>query len=218
MTKELLQKIDEMDVDTIIFDIDGTLKDLVREHDAALTLATGFICSKKGKNIRRKLIFSLDKIAMWFVKTGVLPTNKIMQNILLSAYAIILFEKPQKFKEIYNKYYSRKVIFFREAQSIFNKLCRRKEVYFITVNKQNYNIENLSMPKEKIIYIRENKCKAYKELISTRNLAMNTTLIVGDNIIDDILPARKIGVKYLLVDNYNCGFKCFVAKLLNIGM
>ena len=70
MIEKLKEAIMATDAEVILLDIDGTIKDLVKEHQTALRITVnGF---NRGKNLRRKFVFFLDKIAMSFVKAGIL--------------------------------------------------------------------------------------------------------------------------------------------------
>ena len=217
MIKKLLKKIRAKDARVVVFDIDGTLKDLVKEHQAALSkVMNRFV---KGKLIRKKLILFLDRIAMWFVKAGILPTNEKMQRTLITIYATILCENINNFNELYEVFYEAENILFDEVKAMLNGISKTKDVYFVTINKQNYNLEEQGIASDRIIYtMSEKKVKAYKRLVEEKKLDKNDIIIVGDNIFDDIRAAKKLSIKYLLVDNYDSKFKRMVAKILNVGM
>jgi len=217
MKQKVLENIAALNANIIVFDIDGTLKDLVREHKEALKKAVnGFV---KGKKLRKKFVFGLDEIAMWFVKSGVLPTNGRMQRILITIYSIILCENIANFKESYKFFYEKENILFNESKELLDELLLTKEVYFVTVNKQNYNLEKQGISQDRIIYtLVEKKKKAYQRLFGEKGLDESKVVIIGDNLFDDISSAKKLGVKSLLVNNYNSNFKCFIAKILNVGM
>ena len=72
---------------------------------------------------------------------------------------------------------------------------------------------------DRIIYTTsQKKINAYQKLLEDKNLNKESLLIVGDNLVDDIRAAKKLGIDSLLVDNYNSTVKRFAAKLLNVGM
>lgn len=217
MKQRVIENVATLNASVIVFDIDGTLKDLVGEHKEALEkVVNGFV---KRKKLRKKLVFSLDKIAMWFVKSGILPTNGRMQRILITIYSIILCENISNFKELYKLFYEKENILFKESKELLKELSRAKEIYFVTVNKQNYNLEEHGISQDRIIYTEaEKKKEAYQRLLDEKKLNKSKMLIVGDNIFDDVKSARKLGVESLLVDNYDSKTKCFIAKILNVGM
>lgn len=216
MREKVIKEIIATSADVIVFDIDGTLKDLVLEHKIALL---GSMDNIENKKIRKKIVVLLDKVAMWLVKTGMLPTNERMKKILINCYAIILNEKIPKFKESYRTFYENENIIFNNVEFLLKELLAKKEVYFVTINKQNYNLDKHGIIQDRIIYTTsQKKINAYEKLLEDKNLNKNNLLIVGDNLIDDIKAAKKLGIDSLLVDNYGSDIKRFVAKLLNVGM
>ena len=175
--------------------------------------------SIKNKKIRKKAVLLLDKVAMWFVKTGILPTNERMKKILTNVYAIILNEKFESFKMEYKLYYENVNIIFNNIEKLLKELLVEKEVYFVTINKQNYNLDAHGIVQDRIIYTTsQKKINAYEKLLEDKSLNKDSLLIVGDNLVDDIRAAKKLGIDSLLVDNYGSDIKRFVAKLLNVGM
>ena len=217
MRQRVLEKVAALNAKIIVFDIDGTLKDLVAEHKEALRMVLDkFI---KGKKVRKSLVLLLDKIAMWFVKSGILPTNERMKRILTGFYAIILGKNINDFRELYNLFYEKENILFDESKELLEELFKTKEVYFVTINKQNYNLEEQGIIQDRIIYtMSEKKQKAYERLFEEKKLDKSKVLIIGDNLFDDIKSAKKNGVACLLLDNYDSRVKRFVARILNVGM
>lgn len=216
MNEIVVKKIVAVSADVIIFDIDGTLKDLVLEHRVALK---GGMNNIKKKKMRKKVVILLDKIAMWFVKTGMLPTNERMKKILTNIYAIVLNENFESFKTAYKLYYESENILFNNIERLLKELLEEKDVYFVTINKQNYNLDEHGIIQDRIIYTTsQKKIIAYQKLLEDKNLDKDSLLIVGDNLVDDIRAAKKLGIDSLLVDNYNSGVKRAMAKILNVGM
>lgn len=216
MKERVLQQVTSLGAHVIVFDIDGTLKDLVREHKESLK---GVVELVEKKTIRKKVVLSLDKVAMWFVKAGVLPTNGRMQRILMTIYATILNENKKCFNDSYMLFYDNENILFNDSKELLKDLLLDKEVYFVTINKQNYNLEEHGIIQERIIYTQaEKKKEAYRRLFDEKKLDKSKILIIGDNLFDDIKSAKKLGIECLLVDNYNSKTKRIIAKLLNVGM
>ncbi len=217
MLENVKKTIMATDAAYVILDIDGTIKDLVKEHQTALSITVnGFT---RGKKLRRKLVFFIDKIAMSFVKSGILSTNRDRQEFLLGLYAIILGRSISEFRELYDSFYEDKVIIFKDVNAFIKEIEKTKKVCFVTINRQNYNIEKLGIKKEDIYCVKsKKKIYAYKTVMMMNDLDPEEILVVGDNLFDDIRPAKKLGCKCLLVDNYNSKLKRFIAKLLNVGM
>ena len=216
MKQRVLQKIASLDATVIVFDIDGTLKDLEMEHKEALKRVVELI---EKKAFRKKIVFGLDKIAMWFVKSGVLPTNGKMQRILTIIYAGILNENKKVFHASYMLFYDNENILFNESKELLEELLIDKDVYFVTINKQNYNLDEHGIIQERIIYTEvEKKKEAYQRLFDEKELDKSKVIIIGDNLWDDVISAKRLGVECLLVDNYNNKFKRFIRKFLNVGV
>lgn len=217
MKERIMELIKEKDSEIIVFDIDGTLKDLIAEHTEALNKVLRNCI--RWKELRKKLVLWLDRISMWFVKAGILRTNQRMQNILLTIYAIILGRNAYDFRELYKIFYEQENVLFSETKELLEQLSKSKEVYFVTINKQNYNLESQGINADRIIYTMSgSKKKAYQRLFKSKQLDKSKVVIIGDNLFDDVFAARKLGVKSVLVDNYNSKCKRFIANMLNVGM
>lgn len=213
MNTTVLRKIKETNAKIIIFDIDGTLKDLCKEHDNALRLTLDkFNVGKK----RKKIICTLNKLAMSMVKVGLFPTNNIMQHILVFVYSIISLKTIKKFSSEYYTNYSKQICLFHGEKELLLALNSDKQIYFSTINKQNYNLEECDIPQKKIIYTTGIfKWKTYEKLLKEKNFSKQDVLIVGDNIFDDFLSAKILKVKCLLVNNYNSKVKEKFCELFN---
>ena len=217
MIEKLKEAIMATDAEVILLDIDGTIKDLVKEHQTALRITVnGF---NRGKNLRRKFVFFLDKIAMSFVKAGILSTNRDRQEFLLGLYAIILGKSISEFRTLYDTFYNDKVITFKGVKELIEEVGNKKKLCFVTVNGQNLNIEKLGVKKEDIYCVKsKKKIYAYQTVMMMNDLDPEEILVVGDNIFDDIRPAKKLRCKCLLIDNYKSKFKRFLAKLFKVGI
>lgn len=214
MEKELLNEIKKTKAEIVVFDIDGTLKDLCAEHSSAVKLSIAEFANCK--KIRKKLILSIDKLAMSTVKTGLLPTNHIMQNVLIFIYSIVLNVRFRKFKKVYFAYYKKELRLFDGAVELIEKLNKSYEVYFATINKQNYNLEACGIGQDKIIYVTDKlKKTTYSKFIKCKGVDRAKVIIVGDNVFDDMLSAKIIKTKHILVNNYNSKIKKIICRLLN---
>lgn len=213
MNTNVLHKIEETNAGTIIFDIDGTLKDLCKEHDNALRLTLKFF--NIGRK-RKKLICTLNKLAMCMVKVGLFPTNNVMQHILVFVYSLISLRSVKSFSDKYYTNYSKQICLFSGEQKLLEALNSDKQIYFSTINKQNYNLEECGIPQEKIVYTTGIfKWKTYEKLLKEKKLSKQDVLIVGDNFFDDFLSAKILKVKCLLVNNYNSKLKEKICRLFS---
>jgi len=216
MKCDILTCIENYGAEIVIFDIDGTLKDIVGEHSEALLETLNTI---ERKNFRKNIVLLLDRIAMWFIKNGILPTTEKMQHKLTTLYSLVLNEYNDKFKEKYKFFYKRTVIPFISSNALLEELLKTKKIYFVTINKQKYNLETKLLSKGKVIYAGDkSKVYAYQRLFKEENIDKEKAIIIGDNILDDINAAKILGVRCLLVDNYNSKIKRFISKVLNVGI
>lgn len=214
MEKGILDEIKKSKAEIVVFDIDGTLKDLCAEHSIAVKLSMEEF--EGHKKVRKNLILFIDKIAMNIVKTGLLPTNHIMQNILVFVYSILLNVKFNKFKQTYFAYYKKQLCLFDGAFELIQELSKSHDVYFATINKQNYNLEECGISQEKIIYVTDKlKKTTYTRFIKSKVIDKSRVIIVGDNVFDDMLSAKIIKTKHILVNNYNSKVKKIICRVLN---
>ncbi len=199
-----------------IFDIDGTIKDVVREHTEALerTLKMLNIGIKK-----TKLILLINDIAMWFVKTGILPTNRNMQEAMLRIYSILIKQSLISFKAKYYNEYCRKNIFFPKVLRKMKKLKQQGHmVYLISTNLQNITIlEKIDCRFFDKGYIMHKnnipKKKLYIDIVIENSLPKQDMIIIGDNIFDDIIQTQGLGIKVILANQYNSKLKRVISKM-----
>lgn len=204
-------------------DIDGTIKDLVTENTNALVITL-----KRMNNMhhskRGKFVLWINKINMWFIKIGMLPTNSIMQNILLFIYSVLLLQKYNVLKNIYFKEYNKENIFFECSDNMIqNIIASDFKVYLITKNNQNKrmlklkdnniirNTQNIIVGNKKL-----SKYSMYKAFISTKRISPNRVLIVGDNFWDDVLPSLLLGLKVVWCNMYNSKLKKLAINILKL--
>lgn len=207
----------------VFMDIDGTLKDLAKENTEAL-IRTMDKLKISSNMFRSRVVFWMNKVNMYLVKTGLLPTNATMQKVLLFFYSIVLFKSYTKFKCIYFKEYNKEDIFFDSAEvavkKIFSNECK---LYLITKNEQNTSIINSDFAGEfnkllRVVIGKKGftKYAVYKEFLVHRNYNKDTLVIIGDNFFDDVVPALLLGVQVIWCDMYNCKIKRLVGMLLRI--
>ena len=213
MNRKVLYGINKSQAKLVIFDIDGTLKDLCQEHTNALRLTLNHHnVSKK----RRRLVLFINKVAMAMVRTGMFTTNRRKQNLLLKVFGIMSCVKLDKFLDNYYENYAKQVVVFDGTYELLNKIGIEKVVYFSTINKQNYNLESYGIPQDRIVYSnRYFKAAAYRQILKTVNVKKEDVIIVGDNVFDDILAAKSLGVKSFLVNHYNSKLKGLLCRLIN---
>lgn len=213
MKLNLLQKIQNSNASYIIFDIDGTLKDLCKEHTVALRITVED--SKVGK-IRENIVMIFNKLAMAMVKTGLFSTNRRKQNLLIRIFSMIVGIKYKKFSNEYFENYEKQLYLFNETCHILTELKGNKTVYFATVNRQNYNFEEYGIPEERIIYTDGSfKIDLYRRILENIGIDKKEVIIVGDNVFDDLISAKLLGTKCLLVNHYNSKLKGVICQIVN---
>lgn len=213
MNTTVLHMIEKSKAKVIILDIDGTLKDLCEEHSAALR-TTLKECGTG--TIRKKLINFVNSIAMSMVKTGVFSTNRCKQSILIKVFSILSGVKSKQFTDEYFNNYINQIKLFNGAYNLLRALDGEKTVYFATINRQNYNLEECGIPQNRIVYTEGVfKVKAYEKILKDIGAEKQDVIVIGDNIFDDVLSAKLLGVKCLLVNHYNSKLKKVMCKLVN---
>lgn len=209
----LLYGIEHSKAKVVIFDIDGTLKDLCKEHSNALLLTLDECNTGK---IRKNAVLLLNKAAMLMVKTGVFSTNHRKQNVLIKVFAILSGTRNKNFVNEYFKNYAKQLYLFDGACELLCALKSEKTVYFATINKQNYNLEEYGIPEEKIVYTEGAlKVATYSKILKDIGVQKQDVIIVGDNVFDDMLSAKLLGVKCLLVNHYNNKLKAIFCAIVN---
>ena len=213
MNKNVMQFVKNSNAKVIILDIDGTLKDLCKEHtNAVKSVLEHFGVSK----FRKKVILALNKFAMYIVKTGFIPTNYSNQNFLVKIYAMLCGIKVVDFYDNYFENYTREICLFDGVSELLSLLNSEREVYFATINKQNYNLEECGIPQERIMYTDGTfKAATYNRLIKSVGYDKSEVVIVGDNVFDDLFSAKRLGVKSFLVNRYKSRLKSVICKLAN---
>ena len=215
MDRSILNEIYNSGARVVIFDIDGTLKDLCEEHRKALNLTLLWF---KVNKVSRWIIKALNKAAMGMVKGGIFPTNKAKQDILLAIFSLIALKKNNNFKEKYYNYYEKQLKIFNGVKEILSSLNNNKKVkvYYATINDQNYNLEHCGILSHQIVYTSGIlKLTSYKKLLDQLKVSRSEVIIIGDNIFDDIFSAKLLGAKSILVNNYNSKFKGLMCRIFN---
>lgn len=210
-------------ISVVLMDIDGTVKDLVKENTDAL-IRTMKKLNNVDETIRGKLVFGVNKINMYLVKTGLLPTNYTMQNILLHIYSFMTFKSFKRFKSVYFKEYNREHIFFSNSKDILKDIYDNDmRMYFVTKNEQNESIlgckelEKFRYKMKLIVGKRGiTKYSVYKEFMRKRGFRKYEVLMVGDNLFDDVIPAILLGINVVWRDMYDCRLKRIVLNILRI--
>ena len=75
----IMEFVKRSNAKVIIFDIDGTLKDLCLEHTNAVKST---LCRFGVNKFKQRLVLALNKLGMYLVKLGFIPTNQSKQNFL----------------------------------------------------------------------------------------------------------------------------------------
>ena len=204
----------------VMMDIDGTIKDLARENTAAL-VKTMQKMGNVNLKFRGRIVLSINRVNMYLVKTGLFPTNRFMQSVLLLIYSILLLERYSSFKRAYLTEYNDEHIFFDSmCEKLEDMHCTSEEIYLVTKNVQNKNITDCFEIKngDELIIETHNGSKfhLYKSLIEENSICKDELIIVGDNFWDDVLPAIMLGVDVVWCNMYNCIVKNVSMKVLRI--
>lgn len=212
MNNNVYEYINRYNPKAVIFDIDGTLKDLCKEHTNALV---NTLAQFEVEGFKKKVILAINKLAMFVVKTGIIPTNHSNQNFLVKIYSYFAGIRHVDFYEQYFENYTSELCLFDGVYELLLSLNKEKDVYFATINKQNYNLEACGIPQERIMYTEGTfKTATYNKLLKLFNLEPHEVIIVGDNLFDDFLSAKQLGVKSILVNRYNSKFKDIIGRIL----
>ena len=213
MNKTIMKFAQRNNAKVIIFDIDGTLKDLCAEH----TNAVKYTLNRFGVNkLKQDLVLALNRLAMYLVKLGVLSTNPSKQNFLVKIYAMLCRVKIVDFYETYFENYTHEFCLFDGAYELLENLNSEREVYFATINKQNYNLGSCGISQERISYTEGAfKVATYNRIIKSIGIDKSEVVIVGDNLLDDLFSANQLGVKCLVVNRYKSRLKGLICKLVN---
>lgn len=207
MSLNLLKIIREKSVRLIIFDIDGTIKDLHQEHKIAIEKVL------KEFNIlytkRAKFALWLNSIGMVFFKWGCLPTNSFMQKVLLYIMSVITLSDFKKFKDLYYKNYPKYSILFEEMRTEILSLPFELNIILSSTNEYNLSTKQ-ELCKE--FCVEKIRAKNYSKIIKEEKIPANSVLIIGDNFFDDFLPAKVLGCNVLLVNMYQSQTKEFFMK------
>lgn len=213
LNQKILRGIESYNPKVIVFDIDGTLKDLCKEHSEAL-LITMKQCGVG--DFRKSLVKTLNKMAMFMVKTGLFSTNHCKQNILIRIFALLSGVNGKVFASLYFENYAKELYLFDGASELLSSLNSEKIVYFATINKQNYNLGACGIPQERIVYTEGAfKKETYSKLLQSLGVEKHEVLVVGDNVFDDLLSAKRLKVECLLINHYNSRIKNVICKLVN---
>lgn len=216
MYKRVLQLQEDLKASVIVLDIDGTLKDLCKEHENALKATLEV---QKVSYASKAIVLFVNKIAMSMVKLGAFSTNNTKQEILTFVFAILSFRNYKKFRKAYYANYENELCLFDDVKKLLNALEGKAEVYFATVNKQNYNLEECGIKADRIICeYNQKKLMTYLKLYAKFDIRKEKILIVGDNFFDDILSAKRLKVESLMVNRYGSKLKEVVCKILKISI
>ncbi|MBR5227767.1 MAG: HAD family hydrolase [Clostridia bacterium] len=194
----------------VIVDVDGTIKDLYREHNKAIEMT--FQNLRIEKSLRAKFAMWLNKFGMMFFKLGCLPTNAKMQHALLRILSIVTLNNYEVVKELYYRNCRQFSIVFKDIKQELLTLPENVKVILASTN--HYTVtENLKLRNE--FGVSEIRNKIYKDILKKEKIKPERVLVIGDNFFDDYVPAKCLGCKVYLVNNYNSCLKAGICKLIN---
>ena len=202
MQFNILKFIRENDIELVIFDIDGTIKDLYREHQTALIEALKALNILNTK--RAKFALKLNNFGMGFFRIGCLPTNVLMQKLLIWIMSVVTFSDYKELRNLYYLNYPDKPILFEDMKQEIFSLSPDIKTVLASTNKYTLNIKQEIC---KVFCVEEPRKKIYKDIIEGENVPFNKVLIVGDNFFDDYLPAKTLKCNVHIVNMYNSRIK-----------
>ncbi len=217
MYSKITEYIKEHNIRIVLVDVDGTLKDLAGEHMMTVQEMVRMRASKKTIEIYNIIIY-INAFLMWFVKTGLLPTNENMQIVLCFINSFMFGESFQSFKEEYIKEYSYIKKIFKGSYDLLDDIQNAGAKYIlVSKNKQSINFfeEKPIFERGEIIICCSDKSKlsSFVQAIYsvTRNreytLLSEQILIIGDNFWDDVIPAKDLGARVIWCNKYNSRLK-----------
>lgn len=213
MESNIRKLIKEKGVMLFLIDIDGTLKDLTKEH---MQVINDFLVVNNNK--KKRLILKINGFFMGFVKSGLFPTNKHTQAALCYINAILFNEKYLDFKKEYLQNYSELRIIFDRCYEMLDEIEKNGAKYIlVSKNEQSINFiknnERLEKSILKISLSKGNKKDTFKNAIEFhKNEYQNTIrdeqiVVIGDNFWDDIVPAMFLGIRFLWCNKYKSKVK-----------
>ncbi len=194
----------------IFFDADDTIKDFTREDYLILQKIHKKL--KVDNTFRCKFLKILNKVAFTIKNTAVLKTNMDTLDFRLKMYAKILNVDCTEYSEEYYKYLSRYIILFSGSREIINYLKENGyNIFLITNNSTCYNIgKNLGFESNNIYTLSGvKKHLAMQDIIRKYNLKKEETVMIGDNLIEDVYYAKKVGINTIWLNFENRLYKVF---------
>lgn len=206
----------------LVFDFDGTFFENFFEIDRK-------IISEVFKN---KLVFFVDNVARKVNNLGIVKNTTRVFKLRIFTYSILSFKSYFKVKDEYKRLYideARKAV--RNLQKFFNTKYPSKFYHHSlvnghedTVNKIEYiiisnNEFSASINSECQILVGHSKLKLLKEI---KDIFNNYEIcMIGDSILDDIIPAKLLGIDYIhvarnAVKEKNTFFKKKKAKVSSV--
>lgn len=209
MKLNLMKQIRENDIRLVVFDIDGTIKDLYTEHEIALKEAFKKLNIEKTNKV--KFALWLNRVGMMFFKLGCLPTNCLMQNMLMRIMSGVTMSNYTKLKEYYYQSYPDNSILFEEIKKQIQSMPYDVDIILSSTN--NYTLST-KVELCKVFHVKELKGKKYKTIVQSSNIPSANILVIGDNFFDDYLPAKRLGCKVCVVNMYNSKLKDIIITLI----
>lgn len=179
----------------ILFDADDTIKDFTREDNIILQNIHKNL--NLDNTLRCKFLNIIDKIAFMVKNTAILKTNTNTLDIRLKMYAKILNVDLEGYTKEYYKYLSKYIILFAGTKKVINYLkANNYNIFFITNNPTCYKLGMELGFQESNIFVLDGvkKSQAIYNILSKNQLKKEETIMVGDNLLEDIYYAKDNGI------------------------
>ena len=187
-----------------LFDMDDTLKDFTNEDKIILNKIHKIL--KIDNTIRCKFLNLINKLAFMIKNTGLIKTNLNILDVRLKLYSKFLGVSLSKYSKEYYKVLDEVVVLFAGTTKVIKTLIENNcNIFIITNNPTSKKIAiDLGVPILNIYVLskEENKEKIISRIIKEKNLDKELTVMVGDNLIEDIYSAKKNNIDTIWI-NYN---------------
>lgn len=194
-----------------LFDMDDTLKDFTNEDKIILNKIHKIL--EIDNTFRCKLLNLINIIAFAVKNTGLIKTNLNTLDVRLKLYSKILRVSLESYTEAYYKVLDEVVLLFAGTKKVISSLKQNNsKIFIITNNPTSKKIAlNLGIPMENIYILTtsENKEQMMRKVIIENRLNVEETVMIGDNLVEDVYNAKKNKISAIWINYENRLFKLF---------